>query len=127
MIEIDFVKGYRFATIEKGDKAYIFLDKMVTTLLMKKLSAEDGQDVHLAERELLALGGFSSNAIAVRRELEILIQLNLIIRTGYQRKGNSTFMDSIFGDKLECLYNITEHGQNILREVKYCEHVELRF
>jgi hypothetical protein len=127
MIEIDFVNGYRFATIEKGDKPYIFLDIMVTTLLMKKLSAEDGQDITLSEREIFSIGGFSSNKIAARRELELLVQLKLIERTGFKRTSHTTYMDSIYGDALEGVYTITERGREILREVKNCEHVEIRF
>jgi hypothetical protein len=124
MIEIDFIDGYRYATITKDDNVHKFLIDLVTQLLMKKMSSEDGKDVLLFERELLSIGRFPSKKDKAKDEIRLLVRLDILEDHGLRHP--TSFGDAVF-KPMENVYSITEKGRIIIKDLKKLDEVQLRF
>ena len=124
MIEIDFIDGRRYATITKDDNVHKFLKEFVTQLLIRKMSAEDGQDAPLFERELLTIGRFPAKKDKARDEIRLLVRLDILEDCGFRHP--TPFGDAGF-KPMENVYSITEKGRTIIKDLKKLDEIQIRF
>ena len=116
MIDIIFIKGYRYLSIKRNSRLHIFLKDISDFVMLKKLSDENGKDIYFSTKDLFTIGKFSLKPYEYPYDkFGVLREVDLFIFVKYD-----SWLDS-------SIFYLSDKARDILKELKIVEEVQIRY